>query len=128
MGHKAFKIYYFSMVLILLAVLLSPIYLFNLSFGILEQTSWHKITHVEDGDTLKADGKWVRLLYVDTPEEDEEGYEKAKQWLKQYEGEMAHFRCEGEGYYDRKLCEVKVDGENLNNKLLELGLAEPYKK
>lgn len=87
-----------------------------------------RISYVADGDTLVAGGDWIRLARIDTPESWEPGYEEAKQWLQTYEGEKVRLECHGVGYYGREICEVYHDGKNLNDELLDRGLAEPYEK
>lgn len=85
------------------------------------------IAYVDDGDTFQTvKGDWIRLARIDTPEQDQAGYKEAKQWLARYEGKQVELNCFGRGYYDRRICEVFHNDTNLNNKLLNLNLAEKY--
>lgn len=80
-----------------------------------------KVKKVIDGDTFKVEPKWkwdeksgdtVRPTGYDTPEEDEEGYEEAKEKLKELilgeevevknPQDIDHGRLVADAYYDGK--------------------------
>lgn len=92
------------------------------------------VASVIDGDTLKlADGRRVRLLGIDTPEVAHHGQageplgEQARRFLKkQIEGKRVHLRydLQRRDHYQRLLAHLFLEnGENINAKLLERGLA-----
>jgi len=74
--------------------------------------------YIIDGDTLEtSDGETIRLLCVDTPEEGEEGYEEAKNFLSAAIVE-ANLTIERQGTdkYNRTLAWIIVDENILLNK------------
>lgn len=112
-----------------------------------------KVERVIDGDTIIAwinkgdyepDRLYVRFLGINTPERSQDGYYEAKEYVSQaLEGQpvslelfedshvienMTGFQ---KGGFNRSLANVWVgEGEeqyNLNERLLELGLAKVYK-
>lgn len=101
---------------------------------------------VYDGDSITADPKLgyrvkgdrtkYRLIGIDTPEirtknlvEKAAGY-KARDWLREQiaNGDEIIVHSVKAGKYGRWLCIVYIDGRNINEELLSLGLAEPYLK
>ncbi len=99
-------------------------------FSALHTDTQGTITYVIDGDTIIVDDhRKIRLARIDTPEKGEQGYRQAKEWLMQYLGEDIKLDCQEErGYYDREICEVYYKSLSLNQRLLELDLAEEYNK
>lgn len=96
------------------------------------------ITGIRDGDTINV--LWyereitgVRLLGIDTPERNEPGFIEAKEYLRELLGDnpvelvfpRRKVRRDGFG---RLLAEVWADGVNVNEKMLESGLAKPYRR
>lgn len=91
------------------------------------------VTYVVDGDTLHArcDGERekvkVRLLRIDTPEQDEEGYRAAGAALRRFLGDDAialEFERPGVPVaddYGRLLAYVRVRGELANVEMVRLG-------
>lgn len=75
-----------------------------------------------DGDTFKSQGTYYRLYSVDTPEEGERNYDKAREFLQQWLDEH-NIRKDcvemGKGKYDR----VLVFCPNLEKELVEDNLA-----
>ena len=96
------------------------------------------VTRVIDGDTLHArcDGEKVkvRLLRIDTPETDEEGYRAAGAALRRFLGEDAialEFEKPGVPVaddYGRLLAYVRVRGELANVEMVRLGWSEFWTK
>lgn len=95
-------------------------------------------TNVVDGDTadLSIDAGFrltteqrVRLLGINTPERNQEGYEAAKAYLK---GRILNKKVIVETYktdvFGRYLGILFIDGININQELLDLGLAKVYQK
>ena len=87
------------------------------------------VERVIDGDTFVLDGgERIRLLRIDTPERKEKGFQEAKDYMiARVEGLTITIVRKGKGYYRRTLAEVYVNGVNINDELLELGLAKLYK-
>ena len=100
------------------------------------------VTRVYDGDSITCNisvgfGIWIedqkiRLYGIDTPEirgeERPEGLVSAA-WLREkIEGQVVILKTykDRKGKYGRWLAEVFLDGVNLNQQLIEEGLAEPY--
>lgn len=111
-----------------------------------------EVVRVIDGDTIEA---WVdmgdyttrfmvlRFLGVNTPERNRDGYYEAREFVEQaIEGQTIHIQTVkeekyygmgfGKGGFGRYLATVFIgEGEsqyNLNERLLELGLAKVYKR
>jgi micrococcal nuclease len=100
------------------------------------------VTRVYDGDTITVDidlgfytwikSQVIRLYGIDTPEirgeERPEGLVSAE-WLRSRildKEVILKTHKDQKGKYGRWLAEVYLDGVNLNEKLIEEGLAEPY--
>ena len=105
------------------------IILLTLSANIYAQEAIVCVERVIDGDTFVLDGgERVRLLRIDTPERKEKGFQEAKDYMiARVEGLTITIVRKGKGYYRRTLAEVYVNGVNINDELLELGLAKLYK-
>lgn len=109
---------------------------------------WAKVKKVVDGDTLDLEislgfdtvvSKRARLIGIDTPEvwgvkrsseEYREG-KKASDYVKELlpNGkwvEIKVFQGQKRGKYGRWLCEVYVDGVNLNEDLVKKGYAKEF--
>lgn len=108
-----------------------------------------KLDRVIDGDSLVCvvdagfgirlhrgnEGAHLRLIGVDTPERNEEGWDAARlfvvDWLAQAgdDGWPLLVRTEKADSFGRYLAEVwrRVDGESLNAALLAAGHAVPYR-
>jgi micrococcal nuclease len=100
---------------------------------------------VYDGDTIRVDidlglGVWLRnqtlrLYGINAPEvagkEKEQGIE-ARDWLRAWlwndRQVLLRTHKDSKGKYGRWLAEVFIDNWNINEKMLQLGLAEEYKK
>jgi endonuclease YncB( thermonuclease family) len=75
-------------ILIIIFLITLGIYLFFTSISMIkeensqDESSIITVTRIIDGDTFEiSSGEKIRLLCVDTPEENQEGYEEAKQFL-----------------------------------------------
>lgn len=101
-----------------------------------------KVVSVYDGDTIRADidlglGVWkhnqvIRLYGIDTPElrgeERPKGLE-SRDWLRgQIAGKEIVLQTfkDKKGKYGRWLGEIHLGSRNINQELIELGLADPY--
>ena len=101
-----------------------------------EQISTEVTVHrIIDGDTIEVEMsgsiETVRFLGIDCPEADTAKGKRATRYVRNIlAGETVTLRFEEpggtRGYYGRLLAYVIVDGENLSDKLLEVGYAEPY--
>ncbi|MBI3334135.1 thermonuclease family protein [Candidatus Pacearchaeota archaeon] len=86
---------------------------------------------VIDGDTFEYQEEIIRLLCIDTPERDEEGYEEASLFLSSLLQD-AEFSIERHGYdkYNRTLAYVFTENLNtsVNEELVDQGYAQifPY--
>ena len=99
------------------------------------------ITRIIDGDTVDCDidlgfhitlSERVRLIGVDTPEtrtrdlvEKNNGL-KSKRFVEEFATGSVFIEVHGFGKFGRPLVELYKDNVNLNQKLIQLGLASPY--
>ncbi|MDH3610830.1 MAG: thermonuclease family protein [Nitrosopumilus sp.] len=91
------------------------------------------VTENIDGDTLKIYGKSIRLVLVDAPEIGDSGYEEARDFIAENcpVGSFAivdEDDFQQEGSHDRMLGVVHCNGVNLNDAILDAGLADLYSK
>jgi len=86
------------------------------------------VTKIIDGDTIETELGKVRMLGINTPEKNMPDYEQAKLFLQQFQGKEVELIRTGEdkGIYGRKLRYVFYQNKNLNQEILELGLAHLY--
>jgi endonuclease YncB( thermonuclease family) len=90
-----------------------------------------KVTYVIDGDTLDINDIRIRLSLVDTPERGQDGYQEAKNFVKDLclkkEGQVDVDDGQRRGdRYGRDIGIVYCDGINLNAALMENNLARIY--
>jgi len=90
-----------------------------------------KVTYVVDGDTLDINDIRIRLSLVDTPERGQNGYNEAKDFVKDLcldkKGEVDIDDGQHRGdRYGREIGVVYCDGINLNAALMENNLARIY--
>jgi endonuclease YncB( thermonuclease family) len=90
-----------------------------------------RVTHVADGDTLDVNGITIRLALVDTPEIGENGYDSAKNFVKDLcLGNNAEVDIDdgqrGGDRYGREIGVVYCDGINVNSALMEKQYARIY--
>lgn len=86
------------------------------------------VTKVVDGDTLDINGIRIRLALVDTPELNQPGYDKAKEFVESLclgkKGELDVDSGQRRGDRDgREIGVVYCDGVNMNDKLMSNKLA-----
>jgi micrococcal nuclease len=86
------------------------------------------VTKVVDGDTLDINGIRIRLALVDTPEINQPGYDRAKQFLESLclgkKGELDVDSGQRRGdRHGREIGVVYCDGINTNEKLMSNNLA-----
>jgi micrococcal nuclease len=89
------------------------------------------VLFVADGDTVKVrlrqKGEWVRLLRIDTPERDEEGYGESREALQSLVGERTvELVYEKPGRperdrHERLLAYLYFEGRNVNVEMVRLG-------
>jgi len=100
-----------------------------------EKVVLYNVTSITDGDTIKIDyngtTEKVRLIGIDTPETKECFYLEAKKKLESLlEGkdvEIEQDSSQGErDEYTRLLLYVWLDGENINQKMIQQGYAHEY--
>jgi len=91
------------------------------------------VTYIVDGDTLDVNDVRVRLALVDTPERGEEGYQSAKNFVKDLcLGEDAQVdiddgqRGRGGDRYGREIGIVYCNGVNVNSELIHKDLGVIY--
>jgi endonuclease YncB( thermonuclease family) len=90
-----------------------------------------KVNYVVDGDTLDINDIRIRLSLVDTPERGQDGYQEAKNFVKDLclnkKGEVDIDDGQRRGdRYGREVGVVYCDGINLNAALIENNLARIY--
>ena len=88
-----------------------------------------RVYQVVDGDTfIISSGEYVRLIGVDAPEKDKEGYHEAADFLRQFEGKSVALESEGadRDRYGRLLRHAYVGNVSLSVALLEKGNAAIY--
>lgn len=94
--------------------------------------------YVVDGDTadLTIDVGFrmtttqrVRLLGINTPERNKQGYQQAKDYLKErLMDNVLVVETYKTDVFGRYLAIIFIDGVNINQEMLELGYAVPYLK
>lgn len=94
------------------------------------------VDRVVDGDTILVYGEKIRLLNVDTEESVHPDKRKNTVFGKTtsnyvrsvLEKKVVTLECEGKGRFGRKLCNVFLDGELFNARLVEEGWSKYYRK
>jgi len=92
----------------------------------------YEIVHIDrviDGDTFVTNNQSVRLLGINSPEKGELYYDEAKELLELLvlnETVRLEFGKDKYDRYNRILAYVFLNGENINLKLVEKGLANYY--
>ena len=88
------------------------------------------ITRVIDGDTFFFHTKdallRIRAGCIDCPEMCQEYGQEAKNFMEQYLNEEAWNECFGADKFNRTLAKLFIKGEDINNKLIQEGLAWHY--
>ena len=109
--------------------------LINLENALIYQV---QVSRFIDGDTIEVTGleglpSTIRLLYVDTPEEDEPFFESAKNFTGQLQGQTIDLLISQEKdeqvdnpIYNRTLAVIIFQDQVFNTRLLEQGLASYY--
>ncbi|MBM2820254.1 MAG: Nucleic acid binding OB-fold tRNA/helicase-type [Candidatus Berkelbacteria bacterium] len=107
--------------------------LVNLEGSIIRQV---QVSSIVDGDTIKVTGlegfpSTIRLLFVDTPEENQPFYEPAKDFTRQLLGQTVDLIIsedlgEQKDRYERTLAVIIFQDKVFNTQLLEQGLASFY--
>lgn len=89
------------------------------------------VVKVIDGDTLKTRNGVIRLSLIDAPDKNEKGYEKAKKFVenlclnREIVVDIDDFQVKDN--YGRWVAKVYCEGKNLNEELIENGLAKIIK-
>ena len=86
------------------------------------------VTEIIDGDTIRVDGKSIRLALVDTPERGYTGYSEAKQFISNICPVGSSVIVDEDdkqtsGSFGRIISAVYCNGKNLNEAVLKAGLA-----
>ena len=95
----------------------------------LDDSEYGVVERVIDGDTVEINGTSVRLLGINSPEKGEKYYDEAKLFL---EGLVLNktvkleFGKDKTDRYGRKLSYLFIGRKNINLKIVEEGLANPY--
>tara|TARA_Y100000310_G_C20522276_1_gene734257 strand:+ start:157 stop:903 length:747 start_codon:yes stop_codon:yes gene_type:complete len=88
------------------------------------------VGRVIDGDTLETDaGEKIRLVNINTPEKNEQGYEEAKAFLSNYENELIALEKLGQDKYQRTLARAYSISRPIlyiNLELVDNGLAKSF--
>ena len=86
------------------------------------------ITRIIDGDTLDTDVGRVRMLGINTPEKNEQGFNEASNFLKKYWGKDVSLIStnEDKDKYNRLLRYISYNNQLVNEQILALGLAHFY--
>lgn len=112
-----------TIVLLILAVLIS---------GCVDQQSVAKelveVSRVIDGDTIQlVDGRRVRLISINAPEENEFYYNESKDYLEQLvKGKEVELDIFGDDKYGRLLAHVYIDNTLINLEIVKNGFAHTY--
>lgn len=115
--------------LILVLLILNYPYLDNSLETLLEENKQIRVDRVIDGDTIESNKSSIRLLGINSPERGEHYYKESKEFL---EGEILNesvlleFVGAKQDKYYRTLAYVHFNGENINAKIVENGLANYY--
>src|SRR3989344_8079172 len=84
------------------------------------------VSRVIDGDTLELkNGEIIRLLNINTPEKNEQGYDKAKNFLRNIENKSVEIEEIGTDKYSRTLARI-YSPEYLNFQIVKEGLAKKF--
>ncbi len=114
----------FALSLFLTLLIASNLYFFK-SIGDSQKDTVF-VVRVIDGDTLELDdGKIIRLLNINTPEKNEQGYGLAKEFLRKIENTSVEIIQTGTDKYDRTLAKVYTE-EYLNLQIIKEGLAKKF--
>jgi micrococcal nuclease len=91
-------------------------------------TETYRISNIVDGDTLDlSTGQRVRLKGINTPETSMSYYSEAKQLLQNLvQNKSVQLESYGTDKYGRILGYIFLNGENINQKILERGLGTLY--
>jgi endonuclease YncB( thermonuclease family) len=87
------------------------------------------VTRIVDGDTIDSSIGKIRFLGINTPEKGEKYYAEAKEFTESQIGNktvMIEFGEDRKDMYNRTLAYIFCNGENINQKLVESGLANAY--
>ena len=130
------KIYFFLRKVLQTLTILTTLILLLSSFSFAGQ---FKITRVNDGDTVKAEGHdieiTVRLVGIDAPETSKKKREPGQPYSQQAKKYLADLvlnkTVDIKGYgldrYNRILGVIFHDGKNINLEMVKAGLAEVYR-
>ncbi len=112
--------------IILALFLLSGILYYNLTLPSPNLTT-AQVTRIIDGDTLELNNKIkIRLIGINTPESNQPYYEEAKQFLTKLQNQTVQLESHGLDKYQRTLGYIFFQDQNINNQILQQGLATLY--
>jgi len=120
---------YFLGILILILIAINYSWLDSKLTGFLIEEEFGIVERIVDGDTLIINGNSTRLLGINCPEKGQFYYEEAKNFLSELvlnKTVVLQREKEDLDKYNRKLRYIFLDGENINLKLVEEGLANYY--
>ena len=121
------KIILISAIILLFVVNYS--FLDSLVVNFLEEQDYVEVDRVIDGDTVVVGNESVRLLGINSPEQGEEYYEKAKEFLEGLilnKSVRLEYGAPKYDQYQRTLAFVFIGKSNLNIELVRVGLANVY--
>ena len=120
---------------ILLIILVVFLFVLNYSWlnrateNFLDSGKYVRIDRVIDGDTVQVNGTSIRLLGINTPEHGERYFQEAKDFMENQvlnKTVRLEFGKEKQDRYGRTLAYIFLNGENINLKVVEMGLGNFY--
>lgn len=116
-----------------LSLVIFLVYILQMMFKAFPLTLSGVCEKVLDGDTIIVSGKVIRLIGIDAPEKDQLSFsgddigERSLKYLRALIlGKNIKVKYRQRGRYGRILGEIYFQGENINLKLLEEGMAVRY--
>ena len=116
------------LIIILLIISISGIWWFSTHIFTGEPIPQNQVVRIIDGDTFKtASGEIIRLLCIDTPEKNKEGYEEAKNYLEELiinKEVILEADIQDKDKYSRSLRYVYLEELFINKEIYKAGHAK----